>query len=143
MIVYAETSAVLAWLFGEANGAPVPAILEEAEVVAASRLTLVECARAFHRVRSLDLLQKAQLRAIEWKLAAAAASWLILELESETLDRACEGFPEEPVRTLDALHLAAAIVLAQATDGAVVLSLDNRVRSNAEAMGFKVLPPAS
>ena len=49
MIVYAESSAVLAWLLGEADGKPVRRLLAEAERVVASTLTPLECARSLAR----------------------------------------------------------------------------------------------
>ncbi|MEP7010138.1 MAG: hypothetical protein ABJC13_07430 [Acidobacteriota bacterium] len=42
MIVYAESSAVLSWLFGEPRGSEVRSILESAEFVVTSDLTLIE-----------------------------------------------------------------------------------------------------
>ncbi len=49
MIVYAESSAVLTWLIGEAREATVRPLLADAERVVASTLTTVECARALAR----------------------------------------------------------------------------------------------
>jgi len=45
----------------------------------------------------------------------------------------------EPVRTLDALHLASVVVVGAAVD-LDVATCDKRVRENADALGFKVLP---
>ena len=49
-------------------------------------------------------------------------------------------FPHEPVRTLDALHLATAAIFAQALGSLCVASLDDRVRTNAKAMGMSLAP---
>jgi uncharacterized protein with PIN domain len=43
--LYAESSAVLAWLLGEESASRLRALLAEAEIVVASDLTLIECAR--------------------------------------------------------------------------------------------------
>jgi hypothetical protein len=43
--VYAESSAVLAWLLGEATGRRVREVLRRADLVMASDLVLMECDR--------------------------------------------------------------------------------------------------
>ena len=53
MILYAESSAVLAWLLGEPAGRDVRALLAKADRVVTSALTAVECARALARARAL------------------------------------------------------------------------------------------
>lgn len=77
---------------------------------------------------------------IEQRLRAAAATWLLLDLDEETLERASAEFPEEPVRTLDAIHLASAGILAAAIEETTIVSLDKRVRANVTKMGLQVLP---
>ena len=49
MNLYAESSAVLAWLLGEDAGAEVKEILTRAETVVASDLTVIECDRVLIR----------------------------------------------------------------------------------------------
>ena len=49
MSVYAESSAILAWLLGEESAGPVRQILAAADLVLASDLTLVECDRQNRR----------------------------------------------------------------------------------------------
>jgi uncharacterized protein with PIN domain len=51
--LYVETSAVLAWLFDEADGAAVRARPANAEVVVASEVTLIECDRVLIRAAAL------------------------------------------------------------------------------------------
>jgi predicted nucleic acid-binding protein len=64
-----------------------------------------------------------------------------LELDSEILDRARRPFPAEPVRTLDALHLATALRARAIVPELALLSLDERIRRAAGQMGFLVVPP--
>jgi hypothetical protein len=47
------------------------------------------------------------------------------------------AFPVEPVRTLDAIHLATAAALVEPTM-VIVVSRDSRVRDNAAALGHPV-----
>lgn len=46
MTVYAETSAVLRWLFGESGGEELRVVLAGARKVVTARLTLIETRRA-------------------------------------------------------------------------------------------------
>ena len=140
MTLYAESSAVLAWLLGDAGGDAVRQVLSSAELVVASDLTLVECARVLARGSALGDLSEADAASRSAELNAAAAHWTLLRLGGEVIDRARQRFPHEPVRTLDALHLASSLVAKSALPDLVVLSLDERVRRNARALGFDVVP---
>ena len=55
-------------------------------------------------------------------------------------ERARHPFPAEPVRTLDAIHLATAALALSLVPEMAVLSLDRRVRACAREMGFRLLP---
>ena len=140
MIVYAESSAVLAWLLGEADGTPVRRLLAEAERVVASTLTPLECARSLARGVATGLVKDGDDLIARRLLDEASRGWALLEMGGGVLDRAARRFPAEPVRTLDALHLASASVFDEALGGVVVLSLDARIRATASAMGMKVSP---
>jgi hypothetical protein len=61
-------------------------------------------------------------------------------LDASVLSRARQSFPVGPVRTLDALHLASALAWDQAIGRLTVVSCDDRVRANALALGFDVVP---
>ena len=56
------------------------------------------------------------------------------------LERARRGFPREPVRTLDAIHLATAVQFQEAIPDLAVASLDERIRYNAQALAMTVVP---
>ena len=58
----------------------------------------------------------------------------------EVLTRTGESFPIEPLRTLDAVHIATAEFHSREIRSATVLSFDVRVRENAEATGLAVQP---
>lgn len=70
----------------------------------------------------------------------SASTWAILEISDEVARRAEEGYPNEPVRTLDAIHLASALFLRQAFPDLVVVSADERLRANAALLGFETNP---
>lgn len=73
-------------------------------------------------------------------LAGTLGHWVVLELDAEIVERARRPFPAEPIRTLDAIHLATATVAQSLVSELAVLSLDDRVRASALQMGFRVLP---
>lgn len=139
-MLYAESSAVLAWLLGEERGADVAEALRDAEGVIASELTLVECERVLIRAWSTGLLSEAERVDQGSALARAAAHWVRLRVDVDVIDRAMRPFPVEPVRTLDALHLASALLARSLAPEARLLSLDQRIRENAARLGLEVVP---
>ena len=140
MNLYADSSAILAWLFGEPEGEIIRSILAEAEVVLASDLTIVECERTIHRAQATGRVTEAQTADRRHQLLAAAAHWGLLRLDDEVIERARRPFPAEPVRTLDALHLASALVARAALPGLALLSLDERMRAGGRGLGLALLP---
>jgi predicted nucleic acid-binding protein len=135
--LYVETSALLrALLEGDAQ---IEAELSRGKLLT-SALTFVEASRAIARARRERRLDGAEERAAERVLATFERACDVLTVEEEVLRRAREPFPEEPVRSLDAIHLASLLVLDEALGEVVVASCDERVRRNALALGFEVVP---
>lgn len=140
MIVYAESSAILAWLLGEPSQHAVIRELARADSVVTSSLTAVECSRGIMRARALGRITPAEELAALRLLDVAEASWDVHDLSDEVTSRARAAFPSEPVRTLDALHLSTAIIFHDALGAVHVLSFDERIRDNVAALGLDVLP---
>jgi len=140
VIVYAETSAVLAWLLGEPRGRPVVRTLKRAERVVASALTVAECERALVRAVTTGQLGDEHARRLRQMLGRAVKTWAVVEIGDAVLARAGQRFPVEPVRTLDAIHLATARLVADEIGPVLVVSLDDRVRANAPGLGLEVGP---
>ncbi|OFW08068.1 MAG: hypothetical protein A3H96_21985 [Acidobacteria bacterium RIFCSPLOWO2_02_FULL_67_36] len=140
MTIYAESSAVLAWLLGEEAGSRVRDALGKAELVVSSDLTLVECDRVLTRGIVLGEFEEAAAADRRAHLNAAAAHWHLLRMSADVVDRARGRFPAEPIRTLDAIHLASALVARSAVAGLELLSLDERVRRAGKALGFRLQP---
>jgi uncharacterized protein len=138
--LYAESSAVLAWLLDEAAAPEVRRLLGTAIVVVASDLTLIECDRVLLRAAALGELSEADSADRRAHLVAAASQWQVLHVAGEVVDRARKPFPAEPIRTLDAIHLAAALTARAYLAGLGLLSLDDRVRSAGRRLGFELLP---
>jgi len=71
---------------------------------------------------------------------AVAARWTLLGLDEEIIERARRPFPAEPIRALDAIHLASAVIARKAVSDLAVLTLDGRVRTPAHRLGFPLIP---
>jgi predicted nucleic acid-binding protein len=138
--VYAESSALLAWLLDEARSREVLDVLRGADVVVTSDLTLIECDRVLRRAVVLDELTEADAADRRAHLASASARWHVLRIAAEVVERARQPFPDEPIRTLDAIHLSSALMARSAVPGMRLLSLDDRVRRSGKGLGFGVLP---
>ncbi|HXT16059.1 MAG TPA: type II toxin-antitoxin system VapC family toxin [Gemmatimonadaceae bacterium] len=139
-VVYAESSAVLTWLLGEPGQDAVIRVLESAESTVTSAITVVECARALVRARHTRRITAADETAALRLLDDTSQAWNILDVTDDVIAAACRRFPHEPVRSLDALHLASAMTLRDALGALQVVSLDDRVRRNAAALGMMVGP---
>jgi len=139
--IYAESSAILAWLLGDVVGEAARDHLTGAESIFTSVLTLVECERALIRARMLEEAPEAELADRRRILAKASAHWHRIPLHDEILERGKRPFPLEPVRTLDAIHLASALVARSAVPDVTLLTLDRRIREAGLGLGFEVVPP--
>lgn len=138
--VYAESSAVLAWLLGQDRGEEVAGALARAAGIVASDLTVVECERVLIRAWSTGLISEAHQRDQSAALARAVNHWTRLRIDEEVVERSRRPFPVEPIRTPDALHLASALVARSAVARLKLLTLDQRIRENAQRLGFETLP---
>jgi uncharacterized protein with PIN domain len=138
--LYAESSAVLAWLLGEPSQQSIIDELTDANRVVTSTLTAIECGRALSRARQLRRITATEELAALQILDEAIASWNVLDIIDAVAQRARDAFPNEPVRTLDAVHLATALVFLQSVGAVRVLTLDDRVRSNARGLGMAPVP---
>ena len=140
MKLYVESSAVLAWLLEQDSGELVADSLAHAELVVASDLTLIECDRVLIRAVVLDELDEADADDRQARLNAVATQWTLLGLGDEIMERARRPFPAEPIPTLDAIHLASALIGRKAIPELAMLSLDTRVRRAANRLGFPLVP---
>jgi hypothetical protein len=136
--LYAETSAVLRVL-AEGDQA-LATILALAGKIVTSALTFVEAERGMRRAVSDGRLSAAKHREGQRWLAQFGRSCEIIQITDAVLERARQQFPVEPVRTLDALHLATLKLWDEQVGSVTVLSTDRCVRDNALAWGFTLLP---
>ncbi len=133
---YIESSALLAALL-EGDVAARTAIAGEGRRVT-SALTFAESSRAVIRARVAQRLSPAEERsAIAW-LGQFKRRCDILVVSEAVLERSGRPFPVEPVRTLDAIHLASAESLGVPPQLVTIVTRDIRVRDNARALGYIV-----
>jgi len=108
--------------------------------VLVSGLVLVECERVLIRAVTASLLPEALAAERRAVLARTADHWVVFDIDTEVMERARRPFAAEPIRTLDAIHLATAVVARSLVPDLAFLSLDDRIRRSAEQMGFPVIP---
>ena len=133
-IRYIETSALLSALLEQDSDARRE--LRAAGHRVTSALTVAESYRAIVRARVTGRLDDAQERAVVRALQTFFARCDLVAVTDEVLTRAGRPFPEEPIRTLDAIHLATADILGDPPPLVTIVTRDARVRENARALGY-------
>jgi hypothetical protein len=103
-----------------------------------SALTFAEAGRAIIRARTSGRLTQADEHAAVRALRTFERRCFIVDVDRAVLDRVRRPFPVEPVRTLDAVHLATTEVLDHAPQVVTIVTRDVSVRDNARAFGYIV-----
>lgn len=133
---YIESSALVAALLERDLGA-VKAVRARGRQVT-SALTIAEAARAILRARAAGRLTADHERAAVRALQRFERRCYLVAVTEAILARVRRPFPVEPVRTLDAIHLATAELLGEPPSLITVVTRDARVRANAEALGYQL-----
>jgi predicted nucleic acid-binding protein len=102
-------------------------------------LTVLEVHRAVVRAEKQAEVSAADAERVRGSFARLVRTWIIRELSADILDRAAKEFPIEPVRSLDAIHLATSLGFLRIFPDLRILSFDGRVVSNAEALGIPLV----
>jgi predicted nucleic acid-binding protein len=103
-----------------------------------SALTIAEAARAIVRARAAGRLTNDQERAAVRALRRFERRCFLVAVADPILARVRRPFPVEPIRTLDAVHLATAEWLGEPPALTVVVTRDIRIRDNAQALGYAI-----
>lgn len=127
------------WL-NEPEADAVESAIRGADLLVTSALTDVECLRAFHRQRALGGLPAATCDQLltQWSILMDRCD--VLMFDAVVCARARRAFKAEPIRALDALHVAFVERVQDARGAVVLLSLDRRLRAVAAAEGISVAP---
>ena len=103
-----------------------------------SALTFAECSRGLVRARALGRLSPDDEHTARDALAALQRRCASIPVSDGILERVGRPFPVEPVRSLDAVHLASLEAIGDLRLGVIVITRDRRVRDNAVQLGFQV-----
>jgi len=133
---YMESSALVAALLERDTG--IIKRLPSGTRQVTSALTLAEAGRAIIRARTSGRLTAEEEQAAVRALRTFERRSFILDVDRAVLDRARRPFPVEPIRTLDAVHLATAELLGEPPPLVTIVTRDGRVRENAQALGYTV-----
>lgn len=133
---YIESSALVAALL-EADVAA-RASIRAGEQRVTSALTIAETSRAILRAQLAGRITAQQRRSALLTLQTFTRRCHIVNVTEAILAHAARPFPVEPVRTLDAIHLATARELVDPPALLIIVTRDARIRENAIALGHPV-----
>lgn len=131
---YVETSALLAALL-EGDASVAASLLADGPKVTSS-LTMAEAHRAVRRAAVAGRLSASDADRVHVQIEIIRRRLDVMRLTDDVVARAGEAFPVEPVRTLDALHLASALALDEHPGHVTIVTRDDRLTANAQALGF-------
>ncbi|HEX5110120.1 MAG TPA: type II toxin-antitoxin system VapC family toxin [Vicinamibacterales bacterium] len=135
-IRYIESSALLAALLEQDAGAL--SDLRELGIRVTSALTFAEASRALIRARAAGRITPNEERQALRALRTFERRCSVVAVTSEVLSRCMRPFPVEPIRTLDAVHLATVEMLGELPPLVTLVTRDERVRANGRALGYEV-----
>lgn len=129
-MLYVDSSALLKRVFAESESDEVRAIIAQrqaaADIVVSSELAWLEVSRA---------LRRAGVDQVDHYVDLACSGIARHRLDSAVLDRARRVGPPQ-IRSLDAIHLAAAVALVADE----ILTFDHRLAEAANALGVRAIP---
>jgi len=126
--LYLDASALVKLVVPEAETAPLTAYVERHVVLTSCSLARVEVLRAA-RPHGVDAITTAR---------ALLTTLDIVQLDDELLDLA--GDLDGPLRSLDAVHVAAAMELGEGLEA--FITYDRQMTRAAESLGLPVVSPA-
>jgi predicted nucleic acid-binding protein len=136
MIAYIDSSVLLRVAFGQTNALKQWPSVERG---VSSALILTESLRTLDRARLRASLADSEVARRRSTILSIIESLELVEIDSVVLDRAAQPMPTE-LGTLDAIHLASALLWKDATGVEPVMAThDSALGLAAQAHGLKVL----
>jgi len=135
-IRYVESSALVAALL-EHDSDALRSVRARGRTIS-SALTIAESGRAILRARTAARITAEEERAAVHALRRFERRCYLIAVTDAVLNRVRKPFPIEPMRTLDAIHLATTELLGEPPPLVVVVTRDVRIRDNARALGYSV-----
>jgi len=135
---YFDTSVLVKRYVHEEGSVQARALLRRHRVVS-SAIAPVEAISALLRRRVEARISERDFGTILSQMRADSDRWELVEVNKPVLDRAAEVIEETGVKTLDALHIASALVF-QAFSGIIIgfITVDARQTEGARRMALKV-----
>lgn len=136
MIAYVDSSVILRLVLGQAN-----ALAEWRHINRgiSTALTRVEVLRTLDRLRLRAALSDAEMSLRRSAVLQGLDLLELVEIDAVVLERAAQPMPTE-LRTLDAIHLATALLWRERSSAELVMAThDRRMGVAAQAHGFKVV----
>lgn len=145
-LAYFDTSALAKRYVRETGSLVVRRLLRSHGVVSSALLGL-EIRSALHRRQREGSLTRAAFRRIERRVAADEPAWQQIPIGAEVLEEAGRQVSRFELRTLDAIHLAAALIAHREGLELAFVTADRLQAAAARAQRFEVRwvgePPAS
>lgn len=136
MIAYLDSSVLLRVVLGQPDAL---AAWSEIEEGVASRLVEVECLRTLDRLRLAAGLGDDEVAARREAVFRLLDALSVIELSRPVLARASQPMPTT-LGTLDAIHLASALLWAEQSDAPLVMAThDQLLATAARASGLRVI----
>ena len=136
---YFDTSAVVKRYVLESGSLPVRGWLRRHDFLS-SAITPLEILSALGRRKQSGELSEKNFAAAVRRVGSDRARWELIELGGVVLNRAEEIIQQQPMRALDAIHIASALVF-QASAGLQIAFVtgDRKQADAAERMGLNVI----
>jgi len=135
-----DSSAIIPLLIEEGRSADARRILREDQEILASALTPVEVSSALWRRRHAGELTAAAHQEAEQGFAQLSRRWREIAHSQRITDLAFGVLSRHPLRSMDALQLAAAMFASGTTAKIPIVAFDRRLAAAARAEGFPILP---
>ena len=136
MIAYVDASVLLRVALGQPNALPEWSRIQQG---VASTLVMTESLRTLDRLRLRANLSDAEVAERRGIILALVGSLELVDIDAMVLERAAQPMPTE-LGTLDAIHLATALLWKEMTKGDIVMTThDGALALGAQAHGLRVL----
>ena len=136
MIAYVDASVLLRVALGQPDMLPEWSLIQQG---VSSAVVTTESLRTLDRLRLRVKLADAEVATHRATLLALIASLDVVEIDPVLLDRAAQPMPTE-LGTLDAIHLATALLWKEMTGANLVMAThDSALAVGAQAHGFHVV----
>ena len=133
-VLYLDTSAVLRAALEGGTTPEMEWAIGAADTLITSRLSLVEAGRALLRLRATEQASEEELADVSRTLDSLWARCEIWELTPLVSETACQVAPAQPLRTMDALHLATYLVARRRMERLELLTADRRLEEAARGV---------